>query len=201
MTDETTDELMKATYRALCKHGYASLRLQDIADESTKSKATLHYYYESKHDLLLAFLEYLYGRFEERLSEFDDTTPTSELTTVIEHQLTPRDESAPQRFRTALLEIKAQAPYDAAYRDHLVTFDRLLHDHIQAIIEVGIDQGGFNRDIDSDAVAEFCVTVINGAQSRHVALGHPVEHTRQMLLGYIQRHVLAADSGMEVVAK
>ncbi|HET7323460.1 MAG TPA: helix-turn-helix domain-containing protein, partial [Halococcus sp.] len=66
MTD-TTDELMHATYRALCKHGYANLTMQDIADESTKSKAALHYHYDTKQDLLLAFLSFLYERFEERL--------------------------------------------------------------------------------------------------------------------------------------
>ncbi|GAA0475047.1 hypothetical protein GCM10008985_34420 [Halococcus dombrowskii] len=58
-TDETIEEIMDATYRALCKHGYAALRMQDIADETTKSKAALHYHYDSKHDLLLSFLDYI----------------------------------------------------------------------------------------------------------------------------------------------
>lgn len=199
MMNETKDELMRATYRALCKHGYASLRMQDIADESTKSKAALHYHYESKHDLLLAFLGYLDERLEERIAEMDDTDPVTELTTFIENWLTPRDQETHQEFQTALLEIKAQAPYDAAFRDHLSAFSRLLHDHIKAIIDEGIDQGVFDPDLDSDAVAEFVLTVINGAQTRHVAVGYPIEDTRQMLLGYIQRHVLAEETGMEVV--
>ncbi|MEF8974259.1 MAG: helix-turn-helix domain-containing protein, partial [Haloarcula sp.] len=44
---DTADDIMDATYRALCTHGYADLTMQDIADESDKSKAALHYHYDS----------------------------------------------------------------------------------------------------------------------------------------------------------
>ncbi|MFQ3319213.1 MAG: AcrR family transcriptional regulator [Natronomonas sp.] len=33
MVEETRERIMEATYRALCAHGYASLTMQDIADE------------------------------------------------------------------------------------------------------------------------------------------------------------------------
>lgn len=39
MTDETSDERMGAACRALCERGYALLRIQDRADESTRSTA------------------------------------------------------------------------------------------------------------------------------------------------------------------
>lgn len=200
MTDETTDELMEATYRALCKHGYASLRMQDIADESTKSKAALHYHYESKHDLLLAFLEYLYEQFETRITEQDDVDPPAALAAIIDHHLASRDESNHQEFRTAILEIKAQAPYDAAFREQLTAFDHLLSDHIQAILEDGIERGEFERELEPEAVAEFIVTVINGAQTRHVAVEYSTENTREMLLKYVQQHVFA-DVDPEVISE
>ncbi|RBI60768.1 TetR/AcrR family transcriptional regulator [halophilic archaeon] len=199
MTDETIDELMGATYRALCKHGYASLRMQDIADESTKSKAALHYHYDSKHDLLLAFLEHLYEQFEDEVTETDDTDPTTELTTFIEQRLTPRDQDTHQEFQTAILEIKAQAPYDEAYCEQLAKFDRLMHDRIQTLIEEGIDQGVFKSDLNSDEIAEFFVTVINGAHTRHVAVDYSIENTRRMLLEYIDIHILADDTATGVV--
>lgn len=211
MTDETTDELMGATYRALCKHGYASLRMQDIADESTKSKAALHYHYDSKHDLLLAFLEYLYEQFEAELEgdenggesgdkgkdedgdgEKDD--PATQLTTFIEQRLTPRDEDSHQEFQTAILEIKAQAPYDDAYRERLAEFDQLVYRRIRSLLENGIEQGVFRDDIDSEEAAEFLVTHINGAQIRHVTVGYPIETTRRMLLTHVEQHVFADDA-------
>lgn len=194
MTETTTDELMEATYRALCKHGYASLSMQDIADESTKSKAALHYHYDSKHDLLLAFLEHLYREFEARLAEEPDADPATRLTTFIERRLTARDEGTHREFRTAILEIKAQAPYDDAFRERLAKFDRLMHGRMRAIIEEGITQGAFRSAVDPDATAEFFVTVISGAQTRHVAVDFSTDQTRRMLHAYVEDHLLTDDA-------
>lgn len=192
MTDGTTEELMGATYRALCKHGYASLRMQDIADESTKSKAALHYHYESKHDLLLSFLEYLYEQFEAKLDERESgDDPVTRLTTFIEDRLTPRDQDSQQEFQTAILEIKSQAPYDAAYRERLTEFDQLIYRRIRLFLDEGIDQGVFRDDIDPDDTAQFLATHINGAQIRHVSVGYPIETSRRRLIDYINHHVLA----------
>ena len=41
---DSTDDIMSATFRALSKHGYASLSMQDIADEFDKSRSLLHYH-------------------------------------------------------------------------------------------------------------------------------------------------------------
>lgn len=190
---ETTDELMDATYAALCKHGYASLRMQDIADESSKSKATLHYYYDSKQDLLYALLDYLQQSFADRIETLEGDTAADQLAALIETYLTPRNEDSMQEFRTALLEIKAQCPYDEQFRTELDDFDRVLHDRFQSILEAGQETGVFRDDFDPDRTADFIVTVLNGVQTRHVAVGHPLEQTRETLETYIAEHLLAPD--------
>ena len=43
---DTPEGVTEATCRALCEHGYADLTMQDIADESNKSTAALHYHYD-----------------------------------------------------------------------------------------------------------------------------------------------------------
>jgi len=84
MTDETIDDIMEATYRALCTHGYADLTMQDIAAESTKSKGTLHYHFEGKQDLLESFLAFLLNRFEERTETIPGETPAERLHEFLE---------------------------------------------------------------------------------------------------------------------
>ncbi|WP_227377742.1 TetR/AcrR family transcriptional regulator [Haladaptatus halobius] len=200
MNDNTTDELMRATYTALCKHGYAALRMQDIANESSKSKATLHYHYDTKHDLLHAFLEYLYESFAERIETLEGETPTERLIAFIEIVLTPRDRDKHQEFQTAILEIKAQGPYDETYRTELKKFDQLLSNRLHSILQDGQEQEVFRRDINADDTADFIVTVLNGAQTRYVAVGHPVDRTRQELIDYIVRQLLIDDTE-EVVAE
>ncbi len=195
MSDETTEELMGATYRALCKHGYASLRMQDIADESTKSKAALHYHYESKHDLLLAFLEHLYEQFETEISEDCGGDPETQLLTFVEERLTPREEGQ-KEFQTAILEIKAQAPYDEAYRERLAGFDGLVFDRLRSLLQAGIDRGVVEEDVDPEDTAAFLAEHINGAQLRNVTVGAPLAEARQRLRAYLRREVLVG-SGAE----
>lgn len=189
MSEDTTEELMGATYRALCKHGYASLRMQDIADESTKSKAALHYHYESKHDLLVAFLEHLYEQFEADIGADCGDDPATQLRTFIEERLTPRSDGQ-KEFQTALLEIKSQAPYDEAYREQLAEFDRLIFERLQSLLQTGVDQGVVDGEIDPEDTAAFLVEHINGAQIRHVTVGASLAAARQRLRTYLKEQVL-----------
>lgn len=198
MTD-TTDELVEATYAALCKHGYASLRMRDIADESTKSKATLHYHYESKQDLLYALLDYLTDSFADRIETLEGETPVDELLHLVEIYLSPEDEDEREAFRTALLEIKAQGPYDDRFRAELTEFDRMLRDRIRTLLEAGRQEGIVRDDIDPDETAEFVVTVLNGAQTRHVAVDSSLERIHTMLETYVARQLLAEDANRSEV--
>lgn len=185
MTDETRDDLMEATYRALCKHGYAELTMQDIAEESTKSKGTLHYHFEGKGDLLESFLEYLLDRFEERTQTVPGETPAERLHEFLDELLTPSDDDSAEEFRTAILEIKAQAPYNEAYQDRLSEFDRALHDRIAGFVADGLESGEFREGVDPDETADFLVTVFHGAQTRAVAVDRSPERTKRYVHDYI----------------
>lgn len=189
MSEDTTEELMGATYRAMCKHGYASLRMQDIADESTKSKAALHYHYESKHDLLVAFLEHLYEQFETDIDADYGDDPATQLLTFVEKRLTPRNDGR-KKFQTAMLEIKSQAPYDEAYRERLTEFDQLSFERLQSILQRGIDQGVVDDEIDPAETAAFLAEHIDGAQLRHVTVGAELTEARDRLRTYLKEQVL-----------
>ncbi|WP_254530405.1 TetR/AcrR family transcriptional regulator [Natrinema gelatinilyticum] len=194
MTDETITDLMEATYRALCKHGYAELTMQDIAAESDKSKGTLHYHFEGKQDLLESFLEYLLEEFEARTESIPGETPTERLHEFLDELLTPADEDSAEEFRTALLEIKAQSPYNDAYRERLSEFDNALHDRIAGLVADGREAGEFREVVDPDETADFLVTLINGAQTRAAAVDRSPELTKCHVHAYIAETLRSADS-------
>ncbi len=185
MTDETIDDLMEATYQALCKHGYAELTMQDIAAESDKSKGTLHYHFDGKQDLLESFLEFLLDDFEERTETIAGETPSEQLHEFLDQLLTPSDEDSSEEFRTAVLEIKAQSPYNEAYRERLGEFDRVLRDRIAGLVADGREAGEFRADVDPDEVADFLVTLFHGAQTRAAAVDRPPERT----LAYVHEYI------------
>ena len=190
MTDDAAEDIMCATYRALCAHGYADLTMQDIADESTKSKAALHYHYDSKHDLLCAFLDYLYDRFVERVADIDATEPHDRLLALVDVVL-EKSADDPEAFETALLEIRAQAPYEPGFRERLSKFETHLVDAFTDVLEAGIEDGTFDSDIDPEETARFLVTVLTGAATERVTVGHSVECTQRMLREYVETHLLA----------
>lgn len=186
---DAADDIVSATYRALCEHGYADLTMQDIADESGKSKSLIHYHYDTKHDLLCAFLDDLHDRFVETvdgvLDEHEGDGAAETLRAVYTELTTPTDESKFPGFQTALMELKAQAPYDEAFRERLVGFDEVLETHIETVVAAGIEDGEFRADVDPERIADFFVTLLLGAQSRHVTTGTDPETLRTELDAYI----------------
>jgi len=186
---DAAEEIMCATYCALCEHGYADLTMQDIADESTKSKAALHYHYDSKHGLLCAFLEYLYEQFVARTADPDGEDPHERLLSLVDAVLDKPDDR--EAFGTAVLEIRAQAPYEPEFRERLTRINDYLHDELTAILEAGVDDGTFDADIDPDETARFLVTVLTGAATERVTTGRPFDRTREMLETYVETHLLA----------
>ena len=72
---ETDEEIMRATYRALREHGYADLTIKRIATEYGKSTAAIHYHYETKDELLAAFLDYILSQFVETVQGVETIDP------------------------------------------------------------------------------------------------------------------------------
>jgi AcrR family transcriptional regulator len=167
---DPAEDIMHATYCALCECGYADLTMQDIADRADRSKPAIHYHYESKQSLLRSFLDYLYKRFVDRVGgPGGDGDPDERLRTFVDAVLhPPHDEDTTQEFRTALLEIKAQAPYDDALRDRLARFDAHISDTVETLAAEAIEAGIYTERADPAEIACFVVTLVDGAQSRHV---------------------------------
>ncbi|UPW00522.1 TetR/AcrR family transcriptional regulator [Halorussus gelatinilyticus] len=183
MDAETAEQMMEATYRALREHGYADLTMQRIADESSVSKATFHYHFDTKEELLKAFLDHLVEQFEGRLaSEAGD--PRERLDAFLDAIFAPAEDVSP----IPLMELKSQAPYHEAYRERFVEMDERLREVVAEAVRDGIESGQFD-DANPEAVARFVVTAINGAHVREVALGETPSETRRMVERYLEREL------------
>jgi len=170
---DTRTAIMEATYDAVCEHGYADLTMQDIADEFDKTKAVLHYHYDTKEDLLVAFLDYLLDRFLETVEAETGDDPEGRLVALVDALLlgTHEGRSAADHweFHTALLEVRAQASRNDAFREQLTTNYRFVADTVAAVIEDGVERGAF-RPVDPDRTATWLLATINGARLHQVTL-------------------------------
>ena len=182
----TTDDtpFVEATYRALCAHGFADLTMQDIADETDRSKAALHYHYDGKDDLFRAFLEYLYGEFTETTADPPGETPAERLIGFVRAVLST-DERDGEQFTTAYLEIKAQAPYREGFREQLRRFDDHVRERVEELVAAGIEAGQFPPETEPAEVAAFVTTYFHGTWTRSVAAGGDVRRMRERLVEYV----------------
>ena len=188
---------MEATYRALCARGYAELTMQDIADETDRSKAALHYHFEGKQDLLLRFLEYLRDEFAGRIVDPAGETPAERLVALLRTVLGTDGDGPNQQFNTAYMEIKAQAPYREDYRAVLREMDENLHAAVRDLVADGVAAGQFRPDTDPDEVAALVVTAVHGTWTRSAAVGADVAAMRELLVAYV-RDLLADDADVTV---
>lgn len=186
------DGIMQATWRALCATGYANLTMQAIADESEKSKAALHYHYDSKQDLLETFLDHVTDRFLDRLREAESAAgddPEARLSAVVDAALSPPETDDFEDLQTALLELKAQAPHEQAFRERLVEADGDFRALLADILADGVESGAFRSDIDPAWTARTITTMFDGGQLRQVAHGEDCETIRTRLNAYLDRSV------------
>jgi len=167
----TREAIMEATFRALAKHGYADLTVQAIADEFAKSKSLIHYHYDSKADLMVAFMAYLLDEFIAEVEGDEDADPRDRLRHMAEIVVRGLDdEEATRDFHAALLGMRAQAPFDEDLQGQLVENDRLIRGVVADIVREGIDAGQF-RAVDPERYAALFRSAIEGAQSHDVILG------------------------------
>jgi len=122
--DSSKEAIMSATFDALCERGYANLTMQSIADEFDKSKSLIHYHYDSKDDLLAAFMDHLLENFVDMVTGCGGQDPVDELRRMAEIVIVGGDDGHdPNDFHTALLGLRAQAPYDEQLREQLARND------------------------------------------------------------------------------
>ena len=191
---DSRERIMEATHEALTRTGYADLTMSNIADASGTSTALLHYHYDTKEDLLVAFLDHLIEELEADLADALDEEPSVGLRRIVDwYVLEDRDER--QAFHVALLELRSQAPYNERYRERLQRADGLIRRAVADIVANGMQPEAAERT-DPEAVAALILATMHGARSRGLTIGEPAytSAVRATLL----EHVLVDLFGPEI---
>jgi AcrR family transcriptional regulator len=175
MDDETGDgvppdakaEIAEAVGAALAKHGYERLTTAKIAAEYDKSEAGLYYHYDSKDEMIAAFLD---GAAAAQAAELTDDggNPEAQLRAACERLFVmPGDERA--GLHVAVMELLSHAPYNETLRDPLRELEGATLDALADIIREGVADGTL-REVDPDATAAFLLAAADGSTGFHVAL-------------------------------
>ena len=166
------EEIMEATYSALGEHGYADLTMQHIADHLGKSTSLLHYHFDTKEDLLVAFIDHIISKFREEHLPPDDLPPEERLREFLDLWVFDPDEQERAAMHLALLELRSRGPFNEAYREQLVRSDELLRGTIEEILRDGVESGAF-ESVDPEPTARMIAAALDGARTRQITLDDP----------------------------
>jgi AcrR family transcriptional regulator len=169
---DTHDRIMRATYAAVARYGYAGVSIQRIADEASLSKGAFYNHYDGKEELLLAFLDFMIERYR---SEFDRAMtgdPMADLSALLTHAITgelPAGTLETDRpvapASGPLVDLRAQAVHDESFRERFSRLDDRVAADVAALIRSGIDRGVF-REVDPEGAAEVLLTLVMGSTLR-----------------------------------
>ena len=80
---EPEKKILEAAKRVFEKHGFDGARMQQIADETGISKASLHYYFRSKEKLFDLIFEETMAEFLALVSTWEDDSELHRSRTVV----------------------------------------------------------------------------------------------------------------------
>jgi AcrR family transcriptional regulator len=165
---ETREAIMEATFEALAEHGYAGLTIQTIADEFEKSKSLLYYHYDTKEDLLADFLRWMTDEFVAEVEPIAAGDTETRLAATLDLLLPYDLDDEGRAIRTALFELRMQAPHHEAYADRFAALDAQLESTLEATLQHGVEEGVY--DVDPERGARLLTATANG-ELLHVVTG------------------------------
>ncbi|MCL4302899.1 MAG: TetR/AcrR family transcriptional regulator [Anaerolineae bacterium] len=162
-SDIRRQELVLAAYQLIAAKGLEGLRVRDVAAEAGVNIATLHYYFNSKEDLIRGVVEYMVHLFltlKAPLPSEGNETAAQKLRRIfldLQYQL----QQAPQMF-VVFTELHLRSQRDPVIRAVLRDLNEAWQAQIEAICQEGVGQGTFRPDLEVHRAASEVIALIKG---------------------------------------
>lgn len=184
-------QIVRGLMRAMAKQGYAGAPISAIAREAGLTPGLVHYYFESKREILLAVLRAIHAtaieRYEQRLARAGDD-PWKRLFALTDALLEDDASSDADVAASCWVAIAAEATHDATVRRE---YEALLGDldrRIRHLLsEVLAAEGRSRRSV--KALAAAVGALIHGVHHLDVAApglgpaGSSASAARQLIIG------------------
>jgi AcrR family transcriptional regulator len=182
----TAEAILAAACRAIVRRGVDATRIADIAREAGTSTGTVHYYFETKDDVLLAALEWAneqpYARVDELLGRRADDL--SRLAVLLE--LSIPYPGPPREEWVFFLELWGRILHRPELLTAAETTDSRWRSYFFDVVRSGTASGVFRPVAPPEEVADRLVAIVDGLGLKAV-LGGPwmtPERMREILLRF-----------------
>jgi AcrR family transcriptional regulator len=162
--------IVAAAFKSIAEAGFEGLRTRDIADRAGINSATLHHYFPTKRDLVIAVAQHLESRLRsERAQPADDGTLG--ILAALDRQV--RDVLLYHLERPDILavyrEFVARAPRDPMIRALVEALHAGWRGGIMDALRRGIEDGSLRADLDPKTAAGIILSTIWGFVSQILA--------------------------------
>lgn len=184
---ERREQILRATCLAISDRGYRGLRVRDVATRVGTSTGTIHYYFGTKRDLVLAAFEYNFSHSIARRRDILDAAgdPATKLSRLVESYL-PRDAETVLAWRV-WADIWAEGLREPLLRE----LNERVYGEWRQLISTIIAEGQAREVfVDGDPVqrANALIAMIDGL-ALQVILGSDsmsLDQAQGVVLGYVQ---------------
>ncbi|WJK64809.1 TetR/AcrR family transcriptional regulator [Halobacterium salinarum] len=193
--DDSKGELLEATGTAIAEHGVSNVTTQKIADEWGRSQSLIHYYYETKTDLIVAYVDDLHDKIATEHANHAADPPLARVERAVVPGIIDNEGRS---MALALFNLHEEALYNDRYQDALNDLEDQARDFLETAIKDGIESGTF-RDVSPTEVATLLLSAHDGGILRTVTLGRHAdsEHLNLGIERYVARVLLTEDARSE----
>lgn len=196
--DARAEEILAAACRVIVRRGVEQTRIADIAREAGTSTGTVHYYFETKDDVLVAALKWAneqpYVRMDEALGEGADDL--ERLATLLE--LSIPYSGAPRDEWIAFLELWGRLLHGTDLHAAGESTDARWRGYFHAVVRSGATSGAFRPVAEPDEVADRLVALIDGLGLKAVVgVSQTPERMRELLFRFAAEQLRVAYGDLE----
>lgn len=163
--EQTREDLLAAALTVFRRNGIQRARLEDIAAEAGLTRGAIYWHFDGKDDIVRALLQ---RRIDPILSVIRDVTArpipaVAQLETLI-HDLLGHIEHTPHMRDSFLLEFEHTlfAPSTKEMHPLLIQSTQYIEKSLRSILERGRSEGTVRRDVPTDQLLSFLVSLIKG---------------------------------------
>jgi AcrR family transcriptional regulator len=165
-TDGRRRDLVLAAYQLIAESGLEELRTRDIAAKVGINISTLHYYFETKEDLIEAVVDHMTELFRTLRAPLPEgATALEELRHAFVTQIYRR--RVEPSLELVVQEMMLRARRDEKVRARLELMLLGWNGYVEAVIARGVRDGDFARDLDPKIAAAVVTSYSMGSNLQH----------------------------------
>jgi AcrR family transcriptional regulator len=165
------EEFLLTALQLFAERNFATVTVKEIAQSLGVNTALIYYYFDSKTALLSAAIEFIVAKSFENIQalEKENCDPANMIAAWLDNHV--RNYSEIHRFVKIALDFKSAHEGDDATEATISRFYAEERKMLSRVIQRGVEAGLFNR-VDSDRMAQFISTFLDGCMVRSVILNN-----------------------------